>query len=232
MSNIEGNLGKFCEFCTEISRILGSNHPEAIDVPHHKTYKAFLESAEGCPLCSLVIQGLRKYRDGIVGIKCSCSRELRVQVKYSQGLQSNAFAAPLEDNFYFDLFRDRNQAVMVAHEVFGRPILEDPAAEAVVSVALPWISDFEDENLPTRVLDVGKDGNDVVLRESKDLSGNYTVLRHCWGTERTLTTTVATISHHMDKISYKNLPATFLDAVRITRLLGVRYLWIDSLCII
>lgn len=109
MSNIEGNLGKFCDFCTEISRILGSNHPEAIDVPHHKTYKAFLESAEGCPLCSLVIQGLRKYRDGIVGIKCSCSRELRVQVKYSQGLQSNAFAAPLEDNFYFDLFRDRSK---------------------------------------------------------------------------------------------------------------------------
>ncbi|KAH7370060.1 hypothetical protein BKA65DRAFT_386907, partial [Rhexocercosporidium sp. MPI-PUGE-AT-0058] len=28
------------------------------------------------------------------------------------------------------------------------------------------------------------------------------------------------------------LPATFRDAVVITRLLGVKYLWIDSLCII
>lgn len=27
-------------------------------------------------------------------------------------------------------------------------------------------------------------------------------------------------------------PATFYDAIRVTRMLGVQYLWIDSLCII
>lgn len=36
----------------------------------------------------------------------------------------------------------------------------------------------------------------------------------------------------MSKILFESLPLTFKDAVQITRGLGVRYLWIDSLCII
>ncbi|KAG4433770.1 hypothetical protein IFR05_010737 [Cadophora sp. M221] len=207
-----GSINKFCDFCSGIPRFLGSELLEAVNVPHHNTYPAFLESAEGCPLCSLIIQSLREYRDGIVRIQCSCSRELRIQVTYFREWQSTFFDTPLEDNFYFELFQDRGRTIDADDEVFGRPILDDPA-EAVVSVALPWISDcqrnharcrqVEDGNFPTRLLDVGKDGDDVLLRESKDLSENYTVLSHCWGRERTLTTTV-----------------------------GVRYLWIDSLCII
>lgn len=37
---------------------------------------------------------------------------------------------------------------------------------------------------------------------------------------------------HLKEILFANLPKTFRDAVTVTRKLGVRYLWIDSLCII
>jgi hypothetical protein len=34
------------------------------------------------------------------------------------------------------------------------------------------------------------------------------------------------------RTEFDNLPRTFQDAVIVTRMLGVRYLWIDSLCIV
>jgi hypothetical protein len=47
-----------------------------------------------------------------------------------------------------------------------------------------------------------------------------------------LLTTTRNIDDRMRSISMNILPATFRDAVTITRNLGIRYIWIDSLCII
>ncbi|KAG4425138.1 hypothetical protein IFR04_001705 [Cadophora malorum] len=54
-----------------------------------------------------------------------------------------------------------------------------------------------------------------------------------WGdTSTILTTTKGTIEQRIRGISFRDLPTTFQDAVQITRALGIRYLWIDSLCIV
>ncbi|TGO11283.1 hypothetical protein BTUL_0113g00130 [Botrytis tulipae] len=37
---------------------------------------------------------------------------------------------------------------------------------------------------------------------------------------------------HKERIEWSNLPKTFQDAIEIFRALGVRYMWIDSLCIV
>jgi hypothetical protein len=92
-----------------------------------------------------------------------------------------------------------------------------------------------DTELPTRVLDVGSEGDEkVYLRESKSLSvgGSYTILSHCWGTTHPLITTSSNLNDRKNGICYEGLPATFKDAVTVTRLLGLKYLWIDSLCIL
>ncbi|KAK8062786.1 heterokaryon incompatibility protein-domain-containing protein [Apiospora hydei] len=47
-----------------------------------------------------------------------------------------------------------------------------------------------------------------------------------------LKTTTETLSSHLNGIAIADLPQSFQDAVDITRRLGIRYLWIDSLCII
>ena len=60
----------------------------------------------------------------------------------------------------------------------------------------------------------------------------YTALSHCWGTLQLLTTTRATVEQRMRGIEWSSLPKTFQDAIHITHSLGIRYLWIDSLCII
>jgi hypothetical protein len=43
---------------------------------------------------------------------------------------------------------------------------------------------------------------------------------------------MANMSEHLVGIAFDRLPRTFKDAVLTTRALGIRYLWIDSICIV
>jgi hypothetical protein len=88
--------------------------------------------------------------------------------------------------------------------------------------------------LPTRVIDVGPPEGSLqpVLIESKDIASPYVTLSHCWGGRVASTTTTKNLDEHMRGIPLYALPKTFIDAVIITRRLDLRYLWIDSLCIL
>lgn len=57
-------------------------------------------------------------------------------------------------------------------------------------------------------------------------------LSHCWGTSSILTATKRSIEDLKEGIAVSFLPKTFQDAIKITRRLGIKYLWIDCLCII
>lgn len=95
--------------------------------------------------------------------------------------------------------------------------------------------------VPTRLIDVSpKLGRDAVklvsLLEYDDLgnptSVKYAALSYCWGTDPFLTTTSSNIRAMQQSISLSQLPQTIQDAIRITRYMGLRYLWVDSLCIL
>jgi hypothetical protein len=60
----------------------------------------------------------------------------------------------------------------------------------------------------------------------------YAALSHCWGKERIITTTRATLKQRMEQISTESLSRTFQDAVQACQKLNIRYIWIDSLCIV
>lgn len=92
----------------------------------------------------------------------------------------------------------------------------------------------EDVALPTRVLDVEAEGGGVRLREAVEIGGRgcYAALSHCWGQSQHVKTVQREYSQRKASIAFDELPKTFQDAVVVTRKLGVRYLWIDSLCII
>ncbi|AEO66911.1 uncharacterized protein THITE_2128899 [Thermothielavioides terrestris NRRL 8126] len=91
--------------------------------------------------------------------------------------------------------------------------------------------------LPSRVLDVEThtdgefDGVKLVETGGRQ-RGRYIALSHCWGSSQSLTTTRSTIAARRAGVVLAALPKTYRDAVAITRALGVRYLWIDSLCIV
>lgn len=104
-----------------------------------------------------------------------------------------------------------------------------------------WLSDCDtahrcmprDTPLPTRILDVGVTGqNFISLVDGGGRIAPFLALSHRWGVSHRITLTKATIGQFMDSIALSSIPKTFNDAVQIARTLNIRYLWIDSLCII
>ncbi|KAI0187086.1 heterokaryon incompatibility protein-domain-containing protein, partial [Xylaria flabelliformis] len=93
---------------------------------------------------------------------------------------------------------------------------------------------FAEQELPTRVIDVGTKDTAPKLLESRGRRAKYVTLSHCWGNgEYTpLRTTEASLSGHYNEIPWTKLGQTFQDAILITRELGIQFIWIDSLCII
>ncbi|KAL9094584.1 MAG: hypothetical protein Q9165_003143 [Trypethelium subeluteriae] len=57
-------------------------------------------------------------------------------------------------------------------------------------------------------------------------------LSHCWGAAETVKLLQGNVREFCSGFSVDRLPATYKDAIHLTKALGVRYLWIDSLCII
>ena len=88
--------------------------------------------------------------------------------------------------------------------------------------------------LPTRVLDVGHGMyQEVVLVETGgNTEGRYVTLSHRWEAALACKTTRANLDVHKRGIGFNALPATFREAVVVCRKLGIRYLWIDALCIV
>jgi hypothetical protein len=147
------------------------------------------------------------------------------------------------------IVRDPNQLLLPTSEFqMGFVGLPDAGGSTHLEVIKYWLSDCDRNHackplkhaidgvkarLPTRLLDVGQDGDDTVrlwATTPKD-SGEWIALSHRWGFQH-LSTTPETLQSHLDGIGLKTLPATFRDAVRVTRALGRRYLWIDSLCVV
>lgn len=92
--------------------------------------------------------------------------------------------------------------------------------------------------LPARLLEIGAPTFDRVRLwfPSKNTSllqtVSYMTLSHCWGSAQFLTLTQSSLPRLEAGIFTSELPKSFQDAIHITRELGVRFLWIDSLCIL
>ena len=60
----------------------------------------------------------------------------------------------------------------------------------------------------------------------------YAALGYCWGGNQPVITASKNIYQHIIRFNYIALPAIIQDAMTITSRLGLRYIQIDSLCII
>jgi len=86
--------------------------------------------------------------------------------------------------------------------------------------------------LPSRYLDIGiADSDPVKIVISNGDSGGYACLSHCWGGKSACTLNENTKHEFLKEIPRRILPPVFLDAIMVCRKLGLRRLWIDSLCI-
>jgi len=92
--------------------------------------------------------------------------------------------------------------------------------------------------MPTRLVDIhgGIYGGARIVETAslEDRIVKYTTLSHRWGTTLSdmFKSTKGNIDQFMCDIPIQFIPKTFWDAFKITNAIGIRYIWIDTLCII
>jgi hypothetical protein len=92
------------------------------------------------------------------------------------------------------------------------------------------------KGLPARLIDVGSSTKasliplDLILDKS---SVRYATLSHRWGDKATMPMLMKSNFHEFQQaINLDELPKIFSDAVVMCRHLGLRFLWIDALCLV
>ncbi|KAI0186231.1 heterokaryon incompatibility protein-domain-containing protein [Xylaria flabelliformis] len=100
--------------------------------------------------------------------------------------------------------------------------------------------------LPTRLLDLDSKCTSglrlVITKKDPEIKRldrfhkRYAALSYCWGSASEarlqLITTHLTLNSHLLGIQLDRVPKTISDAIRLCRGLGIRYLWVDALCVI
>ncbi|KAF7889740.1 uncharacterized protein EAF02_002155 [Botrytis sinoallii] len=217
-------------------------------------------ASSGCANCLLLIDGLniiskemdvfdsaKPYRGHIIS-RTGCA--LQVEIRGST----------MDDLIGLEFYKLPNTEDLMPCSDFGPRMIigtaeeipsESPIERSMLMIR-KWISHCDNEHgacagsrkasrVPTRVLDVvGKalnrgsvflvESDEMKLESEKNLP--YITLSHCWGKTQPLTTTRDNFAAHKEEIPLGNLPKTFQDAIMIARALEIRYIWIDSLCII
>ncbi|KAJ3526768.1 hypothetical protein NM208_g11027 [Fusarium decemcellulare] len=89
-------------------------------------------------------------------------------------------------------------------------------------------------SLPTRLIDVGAlDDAEVRLVETVTLPQHpYVALSYCWGKAKVVTSITSNYESMKRGVTVSIFPQTIQDAIKVTRKLKYRYLWVDAICII
>lgn len=127
------------------------------------------------------------------------------------------------------------------------PVIESPGTASMGTIlAASWLENClanhpqcrypkaKGQRPPSRLIDIG-DPNGLLpprIWSPGMTSVPYMTLSHRWGTDEQIMLTKASLADISERIDVTKLSQTFQDAIAITRSLGFRYLWIDSLCII
>jgi len=138
----------------------------------------------------------------------------------------------------------------------GLPSLPSPRDPAYFNIIKLWLKDCDRSHkrcqgstairLPTRLIDVGTTDDEVIrlyATTSEDHDSfkkgerkhRYLALSHPWGDPKKhspFCTWPSDKDDFMSNIPFEKLPRNFQNAIIATRALEIRYLWIDSLCII
>ena len=89
---------------------------------------------------------------------------------------------------------------------------------------------------PTRLLDLSPNSESrlkLIITSQERPTEPWATLSHCWGSIKDrFQLTTANIDSLRQSIALSALPVLSRDAVDVARNLGIRYLWIDVLCIL
>jgi hypothetical protein len=134
------------------------------------------------------------------------------------------------------------------HQFLDYPSSDRQGSEASFNLVREWLAKCNSSHecrpllprstpfRPTRLLYVGTADNfeDIFLSESETFpqDAKYVTLSHCWGSNPIISLQKDLVSAFKKNIPWNQLPLSIQDALVVTRKLKIKFLWIDSLCII
>ncbi|KAH7080586.1 heterokaryon incompatibility protein-domain-containing protein [Paraphoma chrysanthemicola] len=238
------DIPELCDFCVELTTMMveGDLSPtplESLPEPKH------------CEFCKMLLKELDEIKPS-QSQNPPCLKSLvfqkhatpaRFQTRRICGgyWYGNGFV--FRDTYQFAMWAEKDSTACTTLTDIG-PIIR-PDMRYASDLARYWLgickthpkcSSDDDKLLPSRVLELygGHPGLSLKLVDGRPKKGRYLALSHCWGSikNRPLRTTRPNIEKHKLQISLSDLPKTFQDFVEFAQGLGVKYIWIDSLCII
>ncbi|KAF2871135.1 heterokaryon incompatibility protein-domain-containing protein [Massariosphaeria phaeospora] len=232
-------------------------HSEPIYWWTHSSWENLEASAQTCVLCRLVVDDATDSPKGPFIIsgedREAAQREgIRWQAAGSERLE--IWCVERKKTLKLRVGFDRNDVVRTAYagnNFHARVVSRCAGDEENIATLKHWLdvcrtghdkckswalSQSQGRRLPTRVLDVGESSSDAVklhVPADSDAS-NYIALSYCWGPSgNPYVTDRSNVDKHLATgIELGNLPVVLRDAVHLTRRLGMKYLWIDALCIL
>jgi hypothetical protein len=230
--------------------------------PWHSDIKALAESAKtGCPLCAAVQNAVEhwftRYDKANTGKFYEEFGE-NYEVEMSQLRLTQRFndAPGLMVFTRNTCHADKNHAFIalcslafsvesndpLSSKLLLRPPSLNSGSPESLDLLSEWLTDCVERHehcsgaetpLPTRLLDVSAPEDIIKLVEPEaGTTGKFASLSYCWGSSLVVSTTQKSHQDHVNGIRLAELPQTFQDAIRVTRHLGLQYLWLDSLCIL
>ncbi|KAH7311482.1 heterokaryon incompatibility protein-domain-containing protein [Stachybotrys elegans] len=215
-------------------------------LPYHKNLESLSSSAAWCDLCRAVLTSTSEQPEHdwigefliggfenasfarlsgfVVAVLDSCAED-----EFDRCMAAAAFGFHV------------NEESPLAPMVQGRLVPLSPRDPAVLDKIRHWLgeepltlqrSSDSPCRLPTRILEIFSGGGRVKVIDSEGKEGDYTALSYCWGSSQTLMLKRDSFHSLRQGINVQDLPQTFQDAVWVSNQLGIRYIWIDSLCIV
>ncbi|KAF9735146.1 hypothetical protein PMIN03_007382 [Paraphaeosphaeria minitans] len=226
---------KICTQCRELNFLSGG-------FAFEEEIATLQERSETCVLCRLIHNAFHL-------VSTAQSQRVRIERQNSKlVIASNPM--PI-----LSIFRGPNLKPPPPLQL-GFPKLPEPGSSAFFDILKLWLSDCDLNHqdchvgtkraFPTRLVDVGTSADPELrlmdTREEKPTDHRYIALSHPWGdtkryppfntVRKDVTGEKRDVESFKERIPYEELPATFRDTVDSTRALGIRYLWIDSICIV
>ncbi|KAK1496451.1 hypothetical protein CCUS01_02798 [Colletotrichum cuscutae] len=204
-----------------------------------------LEVKDGCPFCTLLDEAVSK----LYGDYLSAGRSLG-WVSFPRVLEAIRDDGGNPLRFCVSEHTDLTERLRPFPTLgFGnwhlskyKSISRDTASESTLKIVKEWLlycatdhplcSKDGKVKLPTRLICIGRKASEVRLLKTNGATGRYACLSHPWGKRPLLRTLKKNLSQFTNEIQWSDLPPTFRDAIDFTHRLGLKYIWIDSLCII
>ncbi|KAF4466857.1 heterokaryon incompatibility [Fusarium albosuccineum] len=243
-----------CHLCRSIpSKFFSSARNDQCTVDHHENVAALeLSAAEGCAMCLVLRDALqRRTKDGQL---CDSMNGKPVDPTEQIHLRSTKFGEQWVCVGWSDVGNIRGMDVPQDWDdmaIYGQETKVgmgfDPKQQA--NTLKWWLEDcwsnhaechknHDSSYVPTRLVDVeSSDPNFVrLVTTSKELMNDkrYIAASHCWGLNMPASakTLASSLEQHTKQVSLQALSRTFVNFIEISRNIGIRYVWIDSLCII